>query len=1689
MGNKTIGAFAVLLFLVGISFATQIADVPAENPYGHLTWTTTEIEKPFSLTVLDSQVGPTWIYFKLNASVDKDACAEKQKTQKVQIDDSAMSAFSKLTSLKVGGSTVISDSNTTKDAKDNKTSVPWAYSIPDLTKMDCGSSKIIEANLTRDASIPIEEVQFIVKWGTNSTTISAAGSLVTLGTRALVRWNNGTMFAGYQSSTAAYIARSDNDGATWNATWFNISANLHANCNTTYSGSPIANNRLGIATNGTRVLIAYNCYNKTVNTSWQNYGFMSINSTGSLVTGVIYSAPTTGNAIRPDLTVAANGTIYATLNKDVASVMTTYITNSTDGGATWGTAIAPKPGAVQGGQDIQSNGAQIFLYLTENSTGMIIQFNGTTWSATNMTRIGVAGTTTYFNSFTADAKTHIAFIRTNDTRLCYDNSDGWASETDISGEAVASGNIASSGANIIVLWVNANNTLTKYRISTDSGGTWGATQNWTPPSGYVGTSGIFRYDSNNNPNPSAFDLLVFASNGTGATVYDRLGTFLIQTNNGTETGSYGQQNITGIVVYSAGDLYTGGESTCNITSLNASRLMTAGTLVVRNSSGSSVAIVSNATTWVTFLCNQGENNYSVEYQIPYVTFGAPSQSGNATVPNPVLFLVTGNSTGTSCNYTSLPADRLLGANTLWITNGTGSNVTIASNATTWASFLCNLTGGGYTISFKMPAPTENCTAAGGEVLDLGNTSTVTTQYSKRNCTLTNPSTLNYTNVSGSIGCIAGGTCNLSSQSNASMVTMGTKIQTQGAYGSWLIKTLNGWVCAGLPGLAISECNETMNLNSTTTFNMTNIQYDETDYDACPPGGYLCSFAGAADVVNTTPTDVLESIYDSADVITGCGLYFDDNANYFLVHDLTSDVNTSCLTFIGTNQSFNGAWHTLASNQTGAAITANGINQTISNVTVSCINQTDVNIGLYLYEADNVTFSFIKVKNCEYGLLAAGAQGSGSYVTSVDISNSSFRHIVISADVDYPITFTNVNTHKGNVTQIAVASNGSTVNYADGGFNYWANCSGNCSWYTINRTTNESSIEDNYVDSAFPSDNFGTAPFAPSTTTKLVFYKMRNISFPPGRILSVERLNTYITDTAAATFFEEWVNGTWTENTTTWASRPTIFVNATSVATGGAASQWVQATSAINQTNFAVYGGAFMMLNATVAGTWTAALRENGTYLPYMNLTWRYANGNPATYSAIPTSLRKDFLSMSNATYCSVEMPSSTIPRIKYYVNDSTATTTYYEKATNNTGLSWFTFPCDASELYYVETDASTYATTAASCVPGTHQSSVYYFLDETTEANTTANATVYITIGNSTTVTSLTNTMSFRICMSDNVTTNASIQTRYSNTTTSTRINVQNIDQTTDSTLYLYLLSTTDGVYYTFRTVTSSAIPIENASLYFYKYSVLQSAWVITEQGITDFSGYSTILLEPFTPYQMFVSAAGFQSINVSYTPNTVTSLTIQLYGLNNTVPVIPNFDKIWNSTAYSLTPSPGYHPAAVNFSYMVADVNGTSAIEYYGWNITKTYNGSTTGVAATNITVSTNGGILNATNESGPGQYVVKYWFKRQGFTVYRGTATYYVGNSSGVALSASFIPSIISPWAYIFFAIICAMLAAGYASRYTVDGAAVVGLIVLTGFVAMWVDAPLDIGMGATTVPFYLLWFITSITVFLALAYRWVY
>jgi hypothetical protein len=277
------------------------------------------------------------------------------------------------------------------------------------------------------------------------------------------------------------------------------------------------------------------------------------------------------------------------------------------------------------------------------------------------------------------------------------------------------------------------------------------------------------------------------------------------------------------------------------------------------------------------------------------------------------------------------------------------------------------------------------------------------------------------------------------------------------------------------------------------------------------------------------------------------------------------------------------------------------------------------------------------------------------------------------------------------------------------------------------------------------------------------------------------------------------------------------------------------------------------------------------------------------------------------------------------------------------------------------------------------------------------------------------------------------------------------LDASAPQNINVYLLNSSASTDYTFQVVNQYSVPLSGVKLTMQRFMPTLNAWVVIEQQITDFSGYSMFNLQAGTLYRLLATANGYVSLSTDFTPGAVTSIQIRLTQTSGVLTPVPNYEQVFNDVTYKILPTVYFHNASTYAEFEVS--SASSSLTNYSMVITRRYNGTTAIVFNTNVTSSPAGGILNYTATL-PGEYTLQISFKHANYTQFTPVpTTFFIGNSSGASLAIDvFATGFMNGWAFYFIALVCAMLAAGFALRFSPEASGAVGLLVLWCFTYLY-------------------------------------
>lgn len=262
-----------------------------------------------------------------------------------------------------------------------------------------------------------------------------------------------------------------------------------------------------------------------------------------------------------------------------------------------------------------------------------------------------------------------------------------------------------------------------------------------------------------------------------------------------------------------------------------------------------------------------------------------------------------------------------------------------------------------------------------------------------------------------------------------------------------------------------------------------------------------------------------------------------------------------------------------------------------------------------------------------------------------------------------------------------------------------------------------------------------------------------------------------------------------------------------------------------------------------------------------------------------------------------------------------------------------------------------------------------------------------------------------------------------------------------------YTLDSSIGTYYSFTVKDRYGVAIPDVKVSMLRYSTLKQGFVVIEQCLSDFNGGCTFFLEPYQPYKILIEANGYVTQYVDFVPSSVTAINIALDPSGASFS-LPSYNYMFDDVTSSLTPISTLMTNKTNITYTVSS-NGSN-LQWFGMEVYKTVNSTRTQVYNQNTSTQPSGGsLLYEVNSSG--RYDVRVYYKHQNYSQFEPfTRSYTFQIKSGLVKTREAIEGSANTdgWAIYFVGVVITMLVVGFVSRYTIDGAGVVGLVVLWGF-----------------------------------------
>jgi len=252
---------------------------------------------------------------------------------------------------------------------------------------------------------------------------------------------------------------------------------------------------------------------------------------------------------------------------------------------------------------------------------------------------------------------------------------------------------------------------------------------------------------------------------------------------------------------------------------------------------------------------------------------------------------------------------------------------------------------------------------------------------------------------------------------------------------------------------------------------------------------------------------------------------------------------------------------------------------------------------------------------------------------------------------------------------------------------------------------------------------------------------------------------------------------------------------------------------------------------------------------------------------------------------------------------------------------------------------------------------------------------------------------------------------------------------------------------YTFIAEDQFGNKIYNVNVTLTKFNFATSTWETVGNGLTDYTGTIVFYLTPFDQYNLNFQKTGYSSVNFDFTPSTVSTITVTMTSGTGGVHPPPDLETMWDDVSISFSPAEGYYNESQTLAFTIS--SDASLLQSWGVNITLVeMNGTTSQVYFANTTVLPAGGSVSYITLNN-GTYTVRAFWKHYNYTFYQPTPRVYFINMNATGLARARVmlgtSGILSGWALYFALLVVAMVVAGFIARYSMEGAALGGLLVL--------------------------------------------
>ena len=284
-----------------------------------------------------------------------------------------------------------------------------------------------------------------------------------------------------------------------------------------------------------------------------------------------------------------------------------------------------------------------------------------------------------------------------------------------------------------------------------------------------------------------------------------------------------------------------------------------------------------------------------------------------------------------------------------------------------------------------------------------------------------------------------------------------------------------------------------------------------------------------------------------------------------------------------------------------------------------------------------------------------------------------------------------------------------------------------------------------------------------------------------------------------------------------------------------------------------------------------------------------------------------------------------------------------------------------------------------------------------------------------------------------------------------------------------FLLRYDQGIYYAFVVSDYNNLPLSNVMVTASRY--INGSYLPIEQEITDSTGTANFFLDFTNEYQVIVSAGGYVSLVFYLTPSTINRVTyVKLQSTGAPGAQLVNFTTVLNGVSMQIAPNQQYQNDSFTVQFIISD--SQTALENFSMAV---YFRNATGsyLLSSQTLFSASGATLLYITSNRSGYYDVYTQFKKSNYSLYvNPVKSYYITGGTGFAFQPGAFNLSWASTTLQLVAIMITIIVMIFFARFSVTGAAFIGLSVLGIF---------TFGLGF--IPFS--WFAITLVVFLSFMY----